>query len=181
MGARWRFLSTSVEATEALGEAVGEALSPGAVVALSGELGSGKTAFTRGLARGLGVEDEVSSPTYTLMHAYAGPVPLYHFDAWLEGREKALLADGGDEWLRADGVAVVEWAERVAPWLPEERLEVTFAHRGAERRSVLLEARGTPADGPLARLLAGLALPGLFADREGPDEPRAGGAVPGGA
>ena len=104
-----RLLSRSAEGTEALGRALGRELPAGAVLALDGDLGSGKTCFVRGLARGLGVEGPVGSPTYTLMHAYeGGRLPLYHFDAWMEQRERALLADGGGEWLRADGVSVVE-------------------------------------------------------------------------
>ena len=166
-------------ATEALGAALGRGLPAGSVVALSGELGSGKTALVRGLARGLGVEDEVASPTYTLMHAYAGRVPLYHFDAWLEGREKALLADGGDEWLGGDGVAVVEWAERVRAWLPGVRLEVTLEHRGADRRGVRVEALGCPPEAPLARLVAALAPPAGLLPED--DEPLGGGSVAGGA
>jgi tRNA threonylcarbamoyladenosine biosynthesis protein TsaE len=125
------------------------------VLALDGELGAGKTAFVRGLARGLGVEEPVSSPTYVLMNVYSGRLELYHFDAWMERREEAFLADGGSEWLRAGGVCAVEWASRVADWLPLPRLAVRLAHAGSQARSVQIEvlpdAQG--GEGGLAALL----------------------------
>lgn len=165
MGAERHLVSTSPEATEAFAEALGRRLGPGTVLALGGDLGAGKTCFARGIARGLGIEAGVASPTYLLMQAHeGGRLPLYHFDAWMEGREKALLADGGAEWLHGDGVAVVEWAGRVAEWLPTPRLEVLLGHRGPERRSVDLAVRASPGDpdGPriaLEELLGTLALP----------------------
>lgn len=157
-----RVASRSVEETEDLAAALGERLRPGDVLALDGELGAGKTAFVRGLARGLGVEGPVSSPTYILMNVYSGRLELYHFDAWMEGREQAFLADGGGEWLRADGVAVVEWAERVADWLPRPRLGVRLAHAGPEERRIELEVLRGPdgSDGGLDAVLGGLPLPG---------------------
>ncbi len=137
-----RFASESAEATEALGEALASLLGAGDVVALHGELGAGKTCFVRGLARGLGVEVPVASPTFTLMHTYVGRVPMYHLDAWMQARGEAFLADGGAEWLRANGVAAIEWAERVADWLPEARFEVRLGHVGVEQRSIEVEGLG---------------------------------------
>ena len=132
------FESRSAEATERLGCELGSALDAGAVVALHGELGAGKTCLVRGLARGLGVTQRVSSPTFTLLHQYDGRLPLYHFDAWMEGRERAFLEGGGAEWLSGTGVAVVEWAARVADWLPLPRLEVFLEHLGPEERLIRL-------------------------------------------
>lgn len=134
-------LLTGAEATEALGEALGRIVQAGDVLALEGELGAGKTTLVRGLARGLGAGDDVASPTYVLMDAHhGGRLPLFHFDAWMEGREKALFLDGGDEWLRAGGVAVIEWAGRVSEWLPTPRLEVVLRHVSLEARRVSLRA-----------------------------------------
>ncbi|MCY2958587.1 MAG: tRNA (adenosine(37)-N6)-threonylcarbamoyltransferase complex ATPase subunit type 1 TsaE [Planctomycetota bacterium] len=157
------WISRDPEATEALGEAIGRRAAPGLVVALDGDLGAGKTCFVRGLARGLDVEATVSSPTYALMASYAGRLPLHHFDAWMEGRERAFLADGGAEWLDGRGVAAVEWSGRVVDALPSERLEIALSHVGpAERRvRAIVRGSGERAD-RLARILAELpAIPGL--------------------
>ena len=154
------WISPSPEATERLGSALGERLSAGDVVALDGELGSGKTTLVRGIARGLGVEDEVSSPSYALMHTYAGRVNVYHFDAWMERRERAFLEGGGAEWLESDGVALIEWASQVGEWLPSARLEIEIAHRpdpsGGESgtRSLCIRGLGEAA----AALVAALPL-----------------------
>jgi tRNA threonylcarbamoyladenosine biosynthesis protein TsaE len=148
-----RFIAHTPAATEALGRWIGERLGPGAVLALDGELGSGKTTFVRALARGLGVEGPVTSPTYALLQTYAGRLELAHFDAWMERRERSFLSEGGWEWLGAEGVAVVEWAARVADWLPPERLAIEFAHRSVEERTLCLAVLG---DGPRSRALAEL-------------------------
>ena len=132
------FETGAAEATEALGEALGALLPAGTCVALVGELGSGKTCLIRGLARGLGVEEPVSSPSYTLMHEYEGRLPVYHFDAWMEGREKAFLAGGGADWLASEGVSLVEWADRVEDWIPLPCLRVALRHAGPERRALRL-------------------------------------------
>lgn len=130
MGAELKLLSRSGEATFELGRLLGRAAPPGLVVALDGELGTGKTTLVRGLAEGLEVQDPVSSPTYTLMNSYRGRLELLHFDAWMEGRETAFLDGGGAEWFHSGGVAVVEWGQRVQAFLPADRLEVVLLHRG---------------------------------------------------
>jgi len=136
------FVSRSTDATEALGRWLGERVAPGTVLALDGELGSGKTTFVRAFARGLGVEGPVTSPTYALLQTYTGRLELAHFDAWMERRERSFLSEGGWEWLGSEGVAVVEWAARVADWLPGERLAIEFAHQGAEERTLRLSVLG---------------------------------------
>lgn len=130
------------EQTEACGRELARLLEPGDVVALHGELGAGKTCFVRGLAAGLGVRDAVSSPTFTLMHTHDGRLPLHHLDAWMAARGEAFLRDGGADWLSAEGVCAVEWAERVEPWLPPERFEVRLEHAGGDRRTVRLRWLG---------------------------------------
>lgn len=153
-------VSHSPEATEALGEAVGRAAHAGLLLTLDGDLGAGKTCFVRGLARGLGVEGPVSSPTFALMNEYEGRLPLVHCDAWMEGRERAFFADGGVERL-LDAVGVIEWGERVADQLPGPYLRVRLAHRGAgdlaeTRRCELAASAPEPRIGAL---LAALELP----------------------
>jgi len=158
MATERELLSHGEEATEALAAGIGGACPAGTVLALTGDLGAGKTCFVRGLARGLGIEEGVASPTYTLMQAHeGGRLPLYHFDAWMEGREKAWLAEGGGAWLREEGVAVIEWAGRVAEWLPAPRLGVRLDHVGPSTRRLTLAVVGTSA--PLEALLWGLRCP----------------------
>jgi len=147
-----RFTCSSPQATEALAAAFAAALEPGDVVALIGELGAGKTCFVRGAARALGVEGPVASPTYTLMHAYEGRLPVYHLDAWMQGRGEAFLEDGGAEWLHEAGIAFVEWAERVAAWLPLPRVEVLLAHAGPTRREIRLRVLASQRGGAAGRL-----------------------------
>jgi tRNA threonylcarbamoyladenosine biosynthesis protein TsaE len=150
----------SAEETETIGERLGRALESGALIALDGDLGAGKTCFVRGLARGLGVVDSVSSPTYALLQSYEGRLPLHHLDAWMEGRERAFLLDGGLEWIASRGVTVIEWAERVADLLPPGRLSVRIERSGAEERVVHIALVGEAAeDGPLGRALAALTNP----------------------
>lgn len=141
----WRVRSPAPEVTEALGERLGAALVPGSLVALIGELGSGKTTLVRGLARGLGVREPVTSPTFTRMRVLPGRLVLHHFDAWRGGAEA--LFEEGAELLSGDGVAVVEWAERVAPLLPGPRVELGLQHRGPTERELaafLLEPPARP-------------------------------------
>jgi len=162
-----RLLSRSAAATEELGERLGALLLAGDVVALEGELGAGKTTLVRGLVRGLGVTEPASSPTFTLMNTYAGRLPVYHLDAWMAERGDAFLAEGGAEWLAADGVAVVEWAERVSAWLPAGCLRVRLSHAGPAsgasdaglRRALLEVPPGGAEGGNLAGRLGRLELP----------------------
>jgi tRNA threonylcarbamoyladenosine biosynthesis protein TsaE len=133
-------LSRSEEETSSAGEALGRSLSPGDVVLLHGALGAGKTAFVRGLARGLDAPpDDVSSPTFTLIQQYSGRLVLYHVDLYrLESREADDL--GLEELIAGDGVVAIEWAER---WntRPEGAIEVTIDDNGADRRTIRIDRR----------------------------------------
>ena len=132
-GTALEWTSDSPEATVALGRRIGAALQPGDFLALSGQLGAGKTTLTRGIADGLGVLDRVASPSYLLCHEYAGPVPLLHLDAYFESRMDGVLADGLVERF-ARAVVVAEWAERMGDWLPPDRLELELSGVGEGRR-----------------------------------------------
>ena len=121
------YLSHSVEETEAIGEQLGRSLDRGSVVAYLGGLGMGKTAFTRGLARGLGCRSRVTSPTFTIVNEYNGPTPLFHFDMYRLESEDALFDIGWDDYLERGGVCAVEWSENVADALPEDTVYVTIA------------------------------------------------------
>ena len=151
-----RYTSRAPEQTEALAERLGRLLPAGSVLALEGELGAGKTCFVRGLARGLGIVEEIQSPTYQLMQATeGGRLTLYHFDAWMEGRELDFLEDGGGDWLEAGGIAAVEWAARVERWLPSPRIEVRLEHLAPESRGIELALVGD-SSGVLGQALAGV-------------------------
>lgn len=123
-------LPNDPDATQALGEWLGRRLRPGQVVALCGELGTGKTTLTRGIARGLDLDDPdaVASPTYLLVVEHPGPVPLVHADAYLPEKLAAFLADGGLDYLDdCRGVVVVEWGDRMRNLLPKSTLWVSLS------------------------------------------------------
>ncbi len=121
-------ITSSEEETEALGASVAQHLRAGDVLACFGDLGSGKTVFIRGVCRGLGVNDPVTSPTFTLIHHYKGRVPVYHFDFYRIRSEEEALALGLEEFFAGDGVCVIEWADRITGLLPTPRIEVHLAH-----------------------------------------------------
>ncbi len=156
--------SGSAAATEALGAALGELLEPGALLLLDGGLGAGKTCLVRGLARGLGVRERISSPTYALMQSYtARHGPFHHLDAWMEGRERSLLAEGGAELLHAPAISAIEWASRVEDQLPPERLRILIEQPDMETRSLRLTVEGQGAmAGRLEQVLDRLpGIPGI--------------------
>jgi tRNA threonylcarbamoyladenosine biosynthesis protein TsaE len=134
-------------ATQALAQNLAARLQPGDLVTLSGPLGAGKTTFTQGLARGLGVADNVTSPTFVLMTEYAGRAPLVHLDAYrLEGACYDAVRDSGvlDFALRDDAVKVVEWPEYVADWLPVARFALRFEPGERENERVIEIVETTP-------------------------------------
>ena len=125
----------TADETEEVGARLARLLAPGDFVALFGDLGAGKTCFARGVAAGLEVDAGiyVTSPTYTLMNIYPGRLPLYHFDLYRIGSDD-IEALGFDEYFHGKGVCLVEWAERLAGELPDERLEIVFGHEAGDRR-----------------------------------------------
>ncbi len=139
------YISHSEAGTEELGRRLAAALAPGAVVAYRGGLGMGKTAFTRGLARGLGYEGRVTSPTFTIVNEYEGTgLPLFHFDMYRLEDAADLFDIGWEDYLDRGGVCAVEWSERVEEALPENAVTVSIA-RHPERedwRIVAVEGVG---------------------------------------
>jgi tRNA threonylcarbamoyladenosine biosynthesis protein TsaE len=137
-------LVKNLSETEAFGRRLGALLFPGAVVALLGQLGAGKTHLVRAVAEGLGIAnpDVVSSPTFVLIQEYAARLPIYHFDAYrlISSRDFADL--GVHEYFQGDGVCLVEWADKVRDVLPKEHLEVRMQVTGAESRQIELNAHG---------------------------------------
>jgi tRNA threonylcarbamoyladenosine biosynthesis protein TsaE len=139
-----QIISRSTGDTQTLGEELGYLLDAGDIVCLYGELGSGKTVLSKGIAKGLGVSHEhaVRSPSFVLIHRYQGRVPIYHADLYrLEG-----LTDIADIGLRdllgGDGVAVIEWADKLEASVPSERLDITLAHQTEETRLLSIHPQG---------------------------------------
>ena len=133
------FTQTEAE-TEALGERIAACLpSGGAVIALYGELGAGKTALVRGLARGLGVEDRVTSPTFTIVNELAGRRELFHFDMYRLGGADELFDIGWEDYLSRDGVCAVEWSENVPEAFDGTELRVTIEKTGEQSRRITVE------------------------------------------
>jgi tRNA threonylcarbamoyladenosine biosynthesis protein TsaE len=128
------FFTHSEQETEDLGQRLGAQLRPGAVIAYHGDLGAGKTAFTRGLARGLGVTERVTSPTYNIVNEYPGRLPLFHFDMYRLGSSEDLFDIGWEDYLERGGVVAVEWSERVSDVL-EDALHITISRDPAAENS----------------------------------------------
>jgi len=128
------YLSHCEGDTEALGERLGALLTPGAVVAYQGGLGMGKTAFTRGLARGLGYRGRVTSPTFTIVNEYeGGRLPLFHFDMYRLADADALFDIGWEDYLDRGGVCAVEWSEQVSDAMPADTVYVTLTRGDADK------------------------------------------------
>jgi len=141
------YISRSVAETEALGQHLASVLTPGAVVAYQGGLGMGKTAFTRGLAQGLGYTGRVTSPTFTIVNEYeGGRLPLFHFDMYRLPDEDALFDIGWEDYLDRGGVCAVEWSEQVADAMPANTVYVTIARCTEEDswRTITIEGVNLP-------------------------------------
>lgn len=140
-----RLISGSPADTQAIARALGEALRPGDVVALFGELGAGKTVFCKGIGEALGIPpDRIVSPTFTIVAEHAGSVPLVHIDAYRLADEREADGIGMRELLSSEAVCVVEWAERIAGLLPTDCIQVTFTFSGDERRDIAIAAPDHP-------------------------------------
>lgn len=129
----------SADETQALGQKLASRLAPGDVIAYFGDLGAGKTAFTRGLAQGLGITDPVTSPTYTIVNEYlGGRLPLFHFDMYRLSSADDLFDIGWEDYLQRGGVCAVEWSENVQEAL-EDALTVRIEKRSDETREITIE------------------------------------------
>ena len=140
------YLSNSPEETEAIGSALAKTLTPGTVLAYRGDLGAGKTAFTRGLARGLGYAEPVTSPTYTIVNEYlGGRLPLFHFDMYRLGSSDDLWDIGWEDYLERGGICAVEWSENVDDAM-ENAIWVTIEKLGEDARRITIEGGEALAD-----------------------------------
>ena len=140
------FITHSPEETEKIGEALAKSLQPGTILAYRGDLGAGKTAFTRGLARGLGCKETVTSPTYTIVNEYlGGRLPLFHFDMYRLASSDDLWDIGWEDYLDREGVCAVEWSENVADAM-EDAVTVTIEKLGETTRQITIEGGQGHAD-----------------------------------
>ena len=140
--------SRSEAETLALGKKLGEQARPGQIYTLDGDLGVGKTVFTKGMAEGLGIREPVSSPTFTIVQEYhGGRMPLYHFDVYRIGDPEEMEEIGYDDYFFGEGVCLIEWAEKIRELLPEDVIRVTIEKdldRGFDYRKITIE--GTEID-----------------------------------
>ena len=140
------FITNSPVETEQVGAALGKILKAGTILAYEGDLGAGKTAFTRGLARGLGAKDMVTSPTYTIVNEYlSGRLPLFHFDMYRLASSDDLWDIGWEDYLDRDGVCAVEWSENAADAM-EGAIRVRIEKIGDESRRIIIEGGDFLAD-----------------------------------
>ena len=142
-----KFISNCEAETQTLGERWGAAFKPGCVVALYGGMGAGKTALVRGIAKGMGFDGRVTSPTYAIVNEYPSSTPLFHFDLYRLGYSDELYDIGFEEYLSRGGVCVIEWFERAEDafdW--DVKISITADAQDADRREFLLETRGCMTD-----------------------------------
>ena len=134
----------SASETFRIGKTIGSRLLPGDVVALVGELGTGKTQFIKGLAAGVGIENSayISSPSFTLIHEYLGEIPFYHMDFFRLERELEAEALGLDEYFQGRGITAIEWADKIPSLLPEELLFICIAYVDKNIRSLEIAGNG---------------------------------------
>ncbi|MCC8169078.1 MAG: tRNA (adenosine(37)-N6)-threonylcarbamoyltransferase complex ATPase subunit type 1 TsaE [Oscillospiraceae bacterium] len=120
------YISNNVEETKRIAAGFAKELKSGDVLCMYGNLGAGKTAFVQGLARGLGIDEPITSPTFTIVNEYQGDMPLYHFDVYRIGDSEEMYEIGYEEYVYGDGISVIEWAELIEDILPESRYSVTI-------------------------------------------------------
>ncbi len=138
------YITNSEQETEALGAAFAGKIPDGSVVAFYGELGSGKTAFVRGMARGMGIDAFVSSPTFTIVNEYIGRRSLFHFDMYRLGSAEELFDIGWEDYLSRGGVCAVEWSENVRDAFEGDEYVVSFQKLDETRREITIEGGETP-------------------------------------
>lgn len=139
------YKSNSVRETQNIAKAFAKSLKPGDVLCLSGDLGTGKTAFVQGLTKALGVEDVVSSPTFTIVNCYTGKMPIYHFDVYRIADPDEMYEIGYEEYVCGDGVCIIEWPEQISELLPEDRYDIRIEKNleiHEDFREITIEKRG---------------------------------------
>ena len=134
-------ITHSAEGTMEVGQKLAKGLSKGDVVALYGDLGSGKTTFTKGIGKGLGVKDvrQINSPTFVLIKEYSARFPIYHIDLYMLDKLRDIEDIAIEEYIYGDGIAIIEWAEKIKTLIPEKHIAVRFKIKGDKRREINIE------------------------------------------
>ena len=139
------YKSNSPKETENIAKAFAKKLEKGDVLCLSGDLGVGKTAFVQGLAKGLGIEEYISSPTFTIVNCYSGKLPFYHFDVYRIGDSEEMYEIGYEEYVYGEGISVIEWPQLISDILPEKRYDIEIKKNldiHENFREITVEKRG---------------------------------------
>ncbi|MDF2673798.1 MAG: tsaE [Clostridiales bacterium] len=134
-----RIVTRSEEETLIIGTKIGEKLMPGSVISLNGDLGAGKTHITKGIAKGLGVEDYITSPTFIIVNQYEGRIPLYHFDVYRINDIDEMYEIGFEEYLYGDGACIIEWGKIVEELLPEYTIKIDINKIDDNTREIVID------------------------------------------
>ncbi len=139
------FIVNSVESTVDLGSKLGSIVIPGDIICLDGELGTGKTHFTKGVAKGLEITDPITSPTFTIVNEYEGRLKLYHFDVYRVNDPDEIEAIGFDEYIFSDAVTIIEWSNYIEELIPQEHISIKIEkipERGVDFRKIIIKYYG---------------------------------------
>lgn len=150
------FTSSSPEDTVKIGECLGKVVKKGYVICLVGDLGVGKTEFTKGFAKGAGVSDYVTSPTFTIVNEYQGRLPIYHFDVYRINDIDEMYEIGYEEYFYGEGVCIIEWADMIKEIIPEENIKITITkdlEQGMDFRNICIETNGAKYDSVLREMI----------------------------
>ncbi|PQQ68294.1 tRNA (adenosine(37)-N6)-threonylcarbamoyltransferase complex ATPase subunit type 1 TsaE [Acetivibrio saccincola] len=152
------FKTFSQEETIEIGKALGRLLNTGDIVCINGDLGTGKTVFTNGIAKSLGIKEHITSPTFTIVNEYSGRVPFYHFDVYRIADSEEMFEIGFEEYLYGEGIVVIEWADIIKDILPEEVIQVTIKKNldlGIDARIIEIVFNGSKYRDYKSRLVVG--------------------------
>lgn len=133
------FITNTVEETIKLGIKIGKRLNPGDIVCIDGDLGSGKTHLTKGIALGLGIDDHITSPTFNIVNEYEGRLKFYHFDVYRVNDPDEIAAIGFDEYIFSDAASVIEWSDYISELIPEEHIQIRIANESETSRNISIQ------------------------------------------